>query len=80
MMCERCFEDYEEGEYSRPDFFEGILCIPCQYEYKRRLKNMRIHFMNTTDHCDNQPERLNETDHIVGVNKMVCDSLNTANK
>lgn len=27
-----------------------------------------------------QPERLNPEDHFVGVNEMVCDSLNTANK
>ena len=35
---------------------------------------------NQIHYVKSQPERLNPEDHIADAGKMVCDSLNTANK
>jgi hypothetical protein len=54
-MCERCYENYEEGEIYPSKYFPNFcLCIPCENEYEDKLWNFRINFIN------NQPERLNE--------------------
>lgn len=45
-----------------------------EFKLAKRLRKC----LSLNDH--NQPERLNPEDHIRDVTKMVCDSLNTANK
>jgi hypothetical protein len=53
-MCERCFEEYDEGEIYPSKYFPYILCTPCEKEYEHKLRQFRIGFINR------QPERLNE--------------------
>lgn len=54
MMCERCFEEYEEGEIYPSKYFKKLFCTPCEKEYESSLQNFRITFLN------DQPERLSE--------------------
>ena len=54
IMCERCFEEYDQGEIFSSEFFSIILCIPCDEEYRKKLEKFHIEFFN------NQPERLSE--------------------
>ena len=57
MYCDRCFEDYPDGEYRKSNYFnDKIFCIPCEHEYEMKLKNLNIKFLN------NQPKRLNPED------------------
>jgi hypothetical protein len=53
-ICERCYEDYEEGEIYPSKYFPYVFCIPCEKEYEHRLWQFRVNFIN------NQPERLSE--------------------
>ncbi len=46
IMCERCFEEYNQGEIYVSKYFNKILCIPCEKEYERRVENLRIDFLN----------------------------------
>jgi hypothetical protein len=46
LICERCFEEYDEGEIGQSKYFDAILCTPCEEEYKRELVEFRICFMN----------------------------------
>lgn len=55
-MCERCFEEYNEGEIYPSKYFNKLLCTPCEFEYEQRLKSFHIEFMN------NQPERSKRED------------------
>lgn len=64
-MCERCFEEYEEGEIYPSKYFNNIFCTPCEFEYEMKLQAFRIKFMN------NQPERSKREDHGSG-----CGALN----
>ena len=65
-MCERCFEEYEEGEIHPSKYFNKVFCKPCEFEYETKLKMFRIDFLN------NQPERLSEKTPFRG-----SDSLNS---
>ena len=53
-VCERCFEEYNDGEIYQSKYFNYIFCTPCEKEYEMSLETFRIEFMN------NQPERLSE--------------------
>jgi hypothetical protein len=55
-FCERCLEEYDEGEIYPSKYFNKLFCIPCEKEYEMRFKQFRIEFMN------NQAERLNPKD------------------
>lgn len=68
-FCERCLEEYDEGEIYPSKYFNKLFCIPCEKEYEMRFKQFRIEFMN------NQAERLNPKDA-----NCVCDSPNLENK
>lgn len=45
-MCERCFEEYDQGEIYASKYFIMMLCTPCEKEYERKLKSFRLHFLN----------------------------------
>ena len=53
------------------------------FELIERIKNEKINpvlkFQRYRE-LSNQPERLNDLDHIVNYNDMICDSPNNANK
>jgi len=44
--CERCFEEYEQGEIYPSKHFDKVLCVPCEKEYERELERFRIDFIN----------------------------------
>lgn len=54
MMCERCLQEYVEGEIYPSKHFKMLFCTPCENEYESSLQNFRLYFLN------NQPERLSE--------------------
>jgi hypothetical protein len=54
--CERCLEEYEEGEIYPSKYFKKIFCIPCEKEYEMKFKQFCIEFMN------DQADRLRRVD------------------
>ncbi len=49
ILCERCFDEYNEGEIYPSAYFCKILYMPCEREYERKLQEFRIKFMNNVE-------------------------------
>jgi hypothetical protein len=46
LICERCFEEYDEGEIYPSKYFNKIFCTPCEKEYEMKLEMFRAVFLN----------------------------------
>ena len=81
MKCDKCGTSYKSYY---PDFRECEKQCNCEQFDPTNPEHIQIadeyEFNMVINACNNQSERLNETDHFPDVKKMVCDSLNTTNK
>ena len=69
-MCERCFDEYDEGEIYPSEYFNKLFCIPCEKEYEIKFRMFRTEFMN------NQPERSKREDYkITTINSYECPKI-----
>ena len=50
-VCERCFEEYDDEEFTKiTEFGDRIICIPCAHIFEMEYRDFLINFLLNHSH------------------------------